>query len=93
MGLTAQDVHFEAVEPKNDKAPAYVVHVGNSAIGAAWKKTSNAGKPYLSVKLDSPVFAAPIQCALVKTDDAYHLAWSRPRVGTADEDGSTPSEF
>ena len=93
LGLTAHDVHFEAVEPKNDKAPSYIVHVGDSAIGAAWKKTSNDGKPYLSVKLDSPVFAAPIQAALVKVNDTYHLAWSRPRARPAEDDSTNDAEF
>lgn len=76
MGLIAQDVAFQAVGSKNDKTPSCIVHVGDSTIGAAWKKANNEGKSYLSVKLDGPTFAAPIQCALVKVDNASHLAWS-----------------
>lgn len=47
-------------------------------VGAAWKKTSKKGRPYLSVKLDGPTLAAPIQCALTEqTDGSYHLIWRR----------------
>jgi uncharacterized protein (DUF736 family) len=47
-------------------------------IGAAWKKISQKGKPYLSVKLDGPTLAAPIHCALTEQKDgSYHLIWGR----------------
>ena len=47
-------------------------------LGAAWAKTSKKGKPYLSVKLDSPVFVAPINCALIEQIDGSHaLVWNR----------------
>lgn len=43
-----------------------------------WKKTSKKGKPYLSVKLDGPTLAAPINCALTEqTDGSYGLIWNR----------------
>ena len=37
------------------------------------------GNAYLSVRLDDPCLPAPIQCALVKTEDGHRLAWDRPR--------------
>jgi uncharacterized protein (DUF736 family) len=47
-------------------------------IGAAWSKTSKAGNPYLSVKLDGPTLAAPINCALTKQEDgSFALLWNR----------------
>jgi uncharacterized protein (DUF736 family) len=50
-------------------------------LGAAWAKTSKTskkGKPYLSVRLDSPAFVDPINCALTKQADGSHaLVWSR----------------
>ena len=47
--------------------------------GAAWKKTSGAGREYLSVKLDDPSFPAPIFASLVAVEggDGYVLIWSR----------------
>jgi uncharacterized protein (DUF736 family) len=54
-------------------------------IGAAWKRTSQKGKPYLSVKLDGPTLAAPIHCALVgRKDGTYRLIWSRKGEGEED---------
>lgn len=70
-----------AIKP-NDKrvanAPDYRVYAGGAEIGAAWAKTSEAEKPYLSIKLDDPSFAGAIFCRLVGKDDGSHsLVWSR----------------
>jgi uncharacterized protein (DUF736 family) len=47
-------------------------------LGAAWKKVSTEGRPYLSVKLDGPTLRVPIQCALIEQNDgSYHLIWRR----------------
>jgi uncharacterized protein (DUF736 family) len=47
-------------------------------VGAAWKKTSKKGNPYLSVKLDGPTLAAPINCALIgRKDGTFRLIWTR----------------
>jgi len=45
----------------------------------AWKKTSNEGRFYVSVKLDDPSFPAPIYATLVEGEeaDSYSLIWSR----------------
>ena len=66
-------------ERENEKAPDYRIFAGATEFGAAWKKTSNAGRDYLSVKLDDPSFPAPIYASLVDTegDDGLSLIWSR----------------
>jgi len=47
-------------------------------IGAAWHRTSRDGKPYLSVKLDSPLLTEPVNCALFgQPGGPYRLVWSR----------------
>jgi uncharacterized protein (DUF736 family) len=63
----------------NDKAPDYRIFAGTSEFGAAWKKTSNAGREYLSVKLDDPSFPAPIYASLVVVEgtEDFALIWSR----------------
>ena len=71
---------FTPAEKEKDNAPDFRVFAGTAEIGAAWKKTSEAGRVYLSVKLDDPSFAAPIYASLVETDgdkDALSLIWSR----------------
>ena len=66
-------------EKENDKAPDYRIFAGQTELGAAWKKTSNSGREYLSVKLDDPCFPAPIYASLVEAEgeDGYALIWSR----------------
>jgi uncharacterized protein (DUF736 family) len=63
----------------NDKAPDYRIYAGTTELDAAWKKTSNAGREYLSVKLDDPSFPAPIFASLVAVEgkDEFALIWSR----------------
>ena len=71
---------FIAAEKEKDNAPDFRVFAGTAEIGAAWKKTSEAGREYLSVKLDDPSFPAPIYASLVETegDQAVSaLIWSR----------------
>ena len=66
-------------DKENDKAPDYRIFAGGIELGAAWRKTSGAGREYLSVKLDDPSFPAPIFASLVATEggDGYALIWSR----------------
>ena len=70
---------FAPAEKDNEKAPDYRIFAGQTELGAAWKKTSNAGREYLSVKLDDPTFPAPIFASLVAVEggDSYALIWSR----------------
>jgi uncharacterized protein (DUF736 family) len=80
LAFTAEAV-FEPANKKSDTAPDFRVTTGHTDIGAAWKKTSEAGNAYLSVQLDDPSLPAPIQCALVKTgaEHGYTLVWERRR--------------
>lgn len=59
-------------------APDYRIYASGVEIGAAWSKTSEAEKPYLSIKLDDPSFPEAIYCRLVGKDNGDHvLVWSR----------------
>jgi uncharacterized protein (DUF736 family) len=75
------DAVFNPIGKKGEKSPDYRITTGDTEIGAAWKETSEGGKAYLSVQLDSPSLPAPIKCALVKTGAEYghSLVWDRPR--------------
>ena len=69
---------IKLADKASDKAPDYRVFAGSVEFGAAWKKTSNEGRDYLSVKLDDPSFPAPIFATLVEGEDDNHsLIWSR----------------
>ncbi|MEQ1930010.1 MAG: DUF736 domain-containing protein [Parvularculaceae bacterium] len=65
----------------NDKAPDFRVLADGKELGAAWraKPRAEGGKPYLSVELDDPSFAAPIRAALFENgeEERGSLVWSR----------------
>ena len=67
-------------EKENEKAPDYRIFAGTTEFGAAWKKTSGAGREYLSVKLDDPSFTNPIYANLIEDEGSktHTLFWSRP---------------
>ena len=84
LEVGARKVVFRPIEAKTDKAPNYRViglsKTGDVEFGAAWKKRSEEGRPYLSVKLDDPALAQPVNCALVESGDErdeFILVWSR----------------
>jgi uncharacterized protein (DUF736 family) len=66
-----------AIEKNGEKAPDFRVYAGSAEIGAAWSSTSKDNKPYLSVKLDDPSFAAPILARLISNDQGHALIWNR----------------
>lgn len=78
-------VVFSPVEKKtNDKEPDYRIHaIGNDhfvELGAAWKRTSEGGKDFLSVSLDGPLLEAPFSAALFKGNGRnFELVWTRPK--------------
>jgi uncharacterized protein (DUF736 family) len=55
----------------------YTVTAYGLDLGVAWQKKSAKGNDYLSIKLDNPFLAAPVNCALVKQSDGYALIWDR----------------
>jgi uncharacterized protein (DUF736 family) len=67
------------IDNPTDKGPHYRVLAGPVELGAAWKKTSEQGRDYLSVKLDDPSFSAPIYATLseIEGEEGYQLIWSR----------------
>lgn len=79
-------------EKENEKAPDYRIFAGQTELGAAWKKTSGAGREYLSVKLDDPSFAAPIYASLVEVeggDAPPHLVPPQQRLTRNDRGAPT----
>jgi uncharacterized protein (DUF736 family) len=67
----------------NDKGADYTVIFTETGteVGAAWKKTSKeGGKPFISVRLDSPVLSKPFNAALFPGRDqpgTHVLVWDR----------------
>lgn len=87
MSVQTKNVRIVAEEgTANENAPSHRVFVGRAEIGAAWTKTSNEGREYLSVKLDDPSFTAPIFANLFDDEDGktFNLIWSRARKSNGD---------
>ncbi len=69
---------------ENDKAPGFRLQAAGNDIGAAWKKTSEAGREYLSVTLDDPSFPTTVYARLIENEDGTHdLLWSRSKPQAA----------
>jgi uncharacterized protein (DUF736 family) len=79
LSLNVKAAQFRPNEKSDDKAPDFRIFAGQTEFGAAWKKTSNENRDYLSVKLDDPSFPAAIYASLVDADEGYSLIWSRSR--------------
>ena len=68
----------------NESAPDYRLQAAGHDIGAAWKKTSEAGRPDVSVSLDDPSFPATVYARLIEGEDSTHdLIWSRSKPKAA----------
>jgi uncharacterized protein (DUF736 family) len=84
LTLLRGKVAFRPTEGKKDKSPAYRIVIesaqGSVELGAAWKRTSEAGRAFLSVSLDDPALPHPLSAALMPADDGKGaiLIWSRP---------------
>jgi uncharacterized protein (DUF736 family) len=85
--LRLSGVHI-VPEPKgtNENAPSHRICCGRIEVGAGWSKRSDAGRDYLSVKLDDPSLNAPIFANLFKDEggETYSLIWSRPNRRNGD---------
>lgn len=89
LTLLRGKVAFRPTEGKNGKGPNYRVTVegapGAVELGAAWKRTSEAGREFLSVSLDDPALSRPLNAALMPAEDGAGaiLIWSRPAKRSA----------
>jgi uncharacterized protein (DUF736 family) len=83
LSVQAHAVRIVPEKGSSGNAPSHRVFVGDAEVGAAWQKTSQDQRTYLSVKLDDPCFVAPIFAQLFAGEgDTHDLVWSRqPRRG------------
>lgn len=80
LNLQAKGVRIVPAEnSSSENAPSHRVFVSRTEVGAAWTKTSNEGRAYLSAKLDDPTFAVPIFANLFDDEggETFSLIWSR----------------
>ena len=84
LTLHRPKVAFRPTEGKTGKGPDYRVVLdggpGAVELGAAWKRTSEADREFLSISLDDPALPRPLSAALIPAEDGAGaiLIWSRP---------------
>ena len=78
-------VQFKPNEKSGEKEPDYRIS-GKTAhgvveFGAAWKRTSEGGREFLSVSIDDPALPGALNAALFTAEDgeAATLVWNRPK--------------
>ena len=76
-------VPVDAAEAEN--APDYRIHLGDddqgAEVGAGWKRTGERAGAYVSLLIDDPSLARPINANLFQSNrdgNAHHLVWNRP---------------
>jgi uncharacterized protein (DUF736 family) len=78
LTLNVKQARLAPVTDAGEKGPDFRIFAGSTEFGAAWKKTSQQDREYLSVKLDDPSFPAPIYATLVEGEEgAHNLIWAR----------------
>ena len=78
LSVQAKSVRIVPEDNPNGNAPSHRVFIGEAEVGAAWEKKTQDKRPYLSVKLDDPTFAAPIFAQLFAGEGEEHdLVWNR----------------
>jgi uncharacterized protein (DUF736 family) len=77
-GINTSLVFMPNDNRSSEDSPGFRVFAGKTECGAAWEKTSSAGRTNYSVRLDDPSFMAPVFASLMEQDDGgYALLWSR----------------
>ena len=79
LSVQAKNVRIVPEKNASGNAPSHRVFIEAAEVGAAWSKTTQDDRPYLSVKLDDPSFTAPVFAQLFEGEAGrYDLVWSRP---------------
>lgn len=94
--LQRNDVVIRPSGMNGEREPAYRVvlqtQAGDFELGAAWRKTSDRGAPYLSITLDDPAFPARCDAALFTDagERTARLVWQRPKAKAAPQAATQP---
>lgn len=70
-------VRLAPVEKVSARAPTFRAYVGETECGAAWPPTDPASGVVLSLRLDDPTWAEPIDARLMAGEEPLSLVWIR----------------
>ena len=73
---------FSPLDATSNGGPDFRIFAGNVETGAAWKRMSQQGRLYISVKLDDPSLPAPIYASLHEDDEPgqFSMIWTRSQA-------------
>ncbi len=77
LALSLKAVDIRPIEASGEHSPSHRVYAGATELGAAWPLVRAEKPDGLSVRLDDPSFAAPINALLVEAGGGHELRWSR----------------
>ena len=77
LALSLKAMEIRPIARSGDSAPDHRIYAAGADLGAAWTVTKPGKPECLSVRLDDPSFAAPVNALLAQAGDAYELRWSR----------------
>ena len=83
LGFQFAGVEITPTGSNSEKEPDFRIiaeaAAGHVELGAGWKRVSDRGLEFVSISLDGPNFAAPINTALFTDKGEASLVWSRPK--------------
>jgi uncharacterized protein (DUF736 family) len=98
LTLLRGDVVLRPNDKSSEKEPDYRIvqerDDGTVEFGAAWKRTGERGRAFLSVMLDDPALSSPLNAVMFTAEDGEgtRLVWQRARktAPAADAKPATP---
>ena len=85
LALRDAAVKFVATGRTSGRGPDFIVQLGDSEVGAAWK-ANDGGGALLNVKLDDPTWAGPLNVRLMAAEGGVlPLTWIRRDPEKADK--------
>jgi uncharacterized protein (DUF736 family) len=78
--IRGTELHVEKIDAKSERAPDYRVLRDDVEVGAGWTKEAHNGGTYVALRLDDPLFPAPLFAKLVfRQNGEAVLLWNRPK--------------
>lgn len=85
MAVTTE-LSLTPVTSDHERAPDFRVLNNGREVGAAWRRTANSGRAFLTLSIQDPAFLCPLRATLFPPrgddDETWTLCWDR--AGKAD---------
>jgi uncharacterized protein (DUF736 family) len=98
LTVVRSDLRLRRAEKSGNKGPDYRLIAetafGHVELGAAWKRTSDNGRDFLSVAIDDPALPGPLSAALFTDENGENasLVWNRQKPKASAEAKEAPAK-